>query len=408
MSGNKDINRLQSRLKLNTFKLESLLEITIAINNNVSKDELFSLYQSILREQLNIGKLILISYNGRWNTEVQYGFDNVNFNIDFETDLLRFKEISHVSGNDSLKGIDTVIPVYHKDLPLAYVLIGDYDEEKIEISPTIKHLPFIQTLTNLIVVAIENKRLAKESLIQSELKKEMEFAREMQNMLFPTQLPELEELNLSAIYLPHHEVGGDYYDFVQINNNEIGFCMADVSGKGVSAALLMSNFQANFRALIGRANSLTELVLDLNKSVLDIAKGERFITFFVGRFNTVTRVLNYVNAAHIPPLLSHNGFVNGLRTGCTGLGMLDEIDCISEGFVKIEPQSYIICYTDGIFDLVNSNREQYGENGLRKFLENQVFSDSNHLNSLLFEELENFKEGHQYPDDVAILTLAIA
>ena len=116
-------------------------------------------------------------------------------------------------------------------------------------------MPFIQTLASIIVVAIENKRFSLE-LIEQELdKKEMEMAAEMQKLLFPTNLPNDENIDVAARYESKHLVGGDYYDFLSLNDNEYFFCIADVSGKGTSAALLMSNFQAKLRANIKLAIS---------------------------------------------------------------------------------------------------------------------------------------------------------
>ena len=154
----------------------------------------------------------------------------------------------NLSEQTQIKSFEIIIPVFHKSKPLAYLLIGDL-EDKVEVSPAIKHLNFVQTITNIIVVAIENKKLAKKSILQAALKKEMEFASQMQSMLFPSILPNDAQLNAAAFYLPQQEVGGDYYDFIWLNANEFAFCVADVSGKGVPAALLMSNFQANLRVL---------------------------------------------------------------------------------------------------------------------------------------------------------------
>ena len=164
------------------------------------------------------------------------------------------------------EAFDIVIPVYNNNSPLAYVLIGDIVEEGEGVSPTIKHLHFIQTLSNIIIVSIENMRLFQESLRQIAIKKELELASRMQNMLIPknSELPQNDKIWITSFYHPHLDVGGDYYDFINLSENEVGFCIADVSGKGISAALLMSNFQANLRALFSSEISLPALVEKLN------------------------------------------------------------------------------------------------------------------------------------------------
>jgi sigma-B regulation protein RsbU (phosphoserine phosphatase) len=149
--------------------------------------------------------------------------------------LLKFEEITSISliNNYPFHIFDIVIPVFHKDTPVAYVLIGDIEEEREGLSPIIKHLKYIQTITNIIVVAIENKRLYKESLEKEAYKKELEVASRMQAMLIPSfdALPKNNYLNVAAYYRPHSQVGGDYYDFISLNNQEFGFCIADVFRK---------------------------------------------------------------------------------------------------------------------------------------------------------------------------------
>ena len=177
------------RKRIANIKLTSLLDITKAINNNLPTDRLFKLYENVLINELNIGKIALFTYNNNWKCVLKHGIDNEFEDIKIEIDLLKYKEITEVdvvaSDSASIETFDIIIPVYHKSQPLAYLLIGDLDEHKIEISPTIKHLPFVQTLTNIIIVAIENKRLARENLMQVASRKELELASEMQAMLFP-------------------------------------------------------------------------------------------------------------------------------------------------------------------------------------------------------------------------------
>ena len=150
------------------------------------------------------------------------------------------------------EGVDIIVPVYNNNDHLAFVFIGDIEEEGEGMSPVLKHLNFIQTISSIIIVAIENIRLSKESLRQVALKKELELAARMQQMLIPddSHMPAHAKIVINGFYFPHYEVGGDYYDCLKlIRRTKTGFCIADVSGKGISAAILMSNFQASLRAL---------------------------------------------------------------------------------------------------------------------------------------------------------------
>ena len=395
-----------SKPRINDLKLSVLLEITKAINSNLSTEELLIKFENFLRNQLNIEKLALYTNEPEWKCIWNYGFNEEIDVINVAEDLLPLKEITSVvtSNNPHFKPFDLVVPVFHKSQPLAYLLIGDIFEAEIALSPTIKHLPFIQTLTNIIIVAIENKRLAKEKIQQEGIKKELELASQMQALLFPSQLPTDEKLDIAAFYLPHQEVGGDYYDFIRLNDNEVVFCMADVSGKGVSAALLMSNFQANLRALFNRPVSLTEVIMELNNKVMSNAKGEKFITLFIARYNLLTRKLNYINAGHNPPLLTSGDTINFLETGCTGLGMFDELPAVKEGMAIIETNSILICYTDGVVELENETNEDFGTDKLKTILKENRQKSMQDLNNAISEKLISHKGSMPYFDDIALLS----
>ncbi len=398
-----------SRPKIKDIKLNSILEVTKAINHNFPTEKLLEIFETVLKVQLNIGKLVLFSYDSGWKCLLKYGVEDEMANINVNLEFGHIKEISTIDYTSAASNhtFEIVIPVYHKSSPLAYVLIGDLNEDKLEVSAAIKHLPFVQTLANIIVVAIENKKLAKDNIRQAAMRKELELASEMQNMLFPSSLPNNSHLQISAYYLPHQQVGGDYYDFIQLDENEIAFCMADVSGKGVPAALLMSNFQANLRILLNHISSLSDLVKELNNKVMQNAKGEKFITLFIARYNIVTRILTYINAGHNPPLLANNNSISMLRVGCTGLGMFDELNKVKEGIVSIDPGSILLCYTDGVVEIENEKEEEFGIQSLKNTLKRNFGSDMENLNKEIISEVIEYKGNMPYVDDIALFSCRI-
>jgi len=380
---NKNSKSSIKRLELTTFKLRSLLNITQAINENLTQEQLLSRYEELLTKDLNIGKVLIFKYEDSWKCILKSGeVGATDENIDVEKDLLPIDEISFVTSSTStaLNDFDIVIPVINKGTPIAFVIIGDIKEGE-GISPTIKHLNFIQTLSNIIIVAIENIRLFKESLRQEALRKELELASKMQNMLIPDQsiLPKNKRIHITAFYYPHSEVGGDYYDYLELSKDEIGFCISDVSGKGMSAALLMSNFQANLRALFTHEISLSALVEKLNERVMHAANGEKFITLFLGKFNFKTRELEYINAGHNPPLLYQKVKKNiiHLSKGCVGIGMLDEIPMIRKGSITIEECTKILCYTDKLIELLDGKGITYGTKEIEDCLTNTKEIENN-------------------------------
>ncbi|HLG02173.1 MAG TPA: PP2C family protein-serine/threonine phosphatase [Bacteroidia bacterium] len=398
----------QPRIK--DFKLNALLDVTKAINSNYSTGDLLTLYENIIRDKLNIGKLVLFSNEGtKWKCVLSYGVGDEVTHIDVEREFRAVQEISTIdiaTGKDDHlhKSFEIAIPVFHKSVPLAYVLIGDLNEDESGMSAAIKHLPFVQTLTNIIVVAIENKKLFKENIRRAAMHRELELAWEVQRMLFPEKLPHNENLDMDAVYLPHQQVGGDYYDFIQINENEVAICVADVSGKGVPAALLMSNFQASLRILLHHIPDLPELIRELNRKVSENSKGEKFITIFIAKYNTVTRVLHYINAGHNPPLVIDDDGANLLTVGCTGLGMFDELMKVREGIINIAHGALLLCYTDGLVETSNENDEDFGIQRLQQIALKHRQLTPKELNAQILASVNEHKGERPYIDDIALVT----
>lgn len=401
----KSLSRAKNKIKIKDLKLDALLEVTLGINNNFSKKKLFDIYENVLRE-LEIEKIALYIYEVEWNLAIWYGLDKEKLKINVEEDLLVFHEIEEVNSKTQkiFDGFDLLIPVFHKTKPLAYLLIGDIINEAIQISPIIKHLHFIQTFTNIIVVAIENKSLAKEAIRQERVKKELELASEMQGMLLPEISQKDQRLDIAAFYKSHQQVGGDYYDVIWINKTEVAMCIADVSGKGVSAAILMSNFQANLQAGVAHSISLSELVQYLNDKVINNARGEKFITMFIATYNIESRKLTYVNCGHNPPILMNGSEIVELKDGCPGLGMLDNLPVPKIGIINLKPASTLVTYTDGLVEVENNKKEEYGSDRVKvSILKNKDVS-MEELNNYLVKDLLKFKEDEPFIDDIAILS----
>jgi phosphoserine phosphatase RsbU/P len=389
------------------LKLSVLLDVTKAINSNLSTTELLNIYEDTLKNKLNIGKLVLfLNEGGEWKKLCQYGIEK-EISMSIVQHLQTITEIStaQMHGNVLDKEFEIIIPVFHKDNALAYVLIGDLDNDRLEVSPAIKHLPYIQTITNIIIVAIENKQLARKAIQQAAYQKELELASEMQQMLFPDNLPNNKEIHADAMYLPFDTVGGDYYDYFEINEDEVMFCMADVSGKGIAAALLMSNFQANLKVLGPVIKNLDELIEILNAKVEKSSKGEKFITFFLGRYNKKTRRLSYVNAGHNPPILYNGEDILLLEKGSYGLGMLEEMGQIVIGNTVLKNNSFIVCYTDGIVDAENAENEYFGPERLQKLVTDFKTLSVDDINKTILLNLMEFKGPKNFNDDFTLLTI---
>jgi len=226
----------------------------------------------------------------------------------------------------------------------------------------------------------------------------------VQMMLIPQQPPSNGNIDISAIYLPHKEIGGDYYDVIDLSDQEIALVICDVSGKGISAGLLMANFQATLRTMIYKDLPLEQLVASLNTKLCDITKGDKHITLFLAIYNYETRLLRYINAGHNPSLLYNDGEVEELNSGCALLGIFDELPQIKIGEVYVKPGSLLFNYTDGLIEFENEDGLQFEVTQLSDFINANHDATAQPFNALLLDTIDKFKGDRPFMDDISILT----
>ena len=395
---------IEYQIELKDLKLQALLEITNAINSNLPIEQLLNLFSFILKEQLGFKKFILLHHQEEWNCLVKTGFKGKIELKEVEKDFERFKEITLVesSTNTIIKEFQAIVPVFHLNKALAYLLISSSSVSH-ELEPS--HFSFTQTLANIIAVAIENQRLVKQNIIKERISKDLEVASEMQKLLFPSELPSNRKMDLSARYIPRHAIGGDYYDFIPLGDEEYIICIADVSGKGISAALLMANFQATIRTLFKYQRfEMTFLMEELNKKVMKSTKGEKFITFFIAHYNAHTRKMKYVNAGHNQPFLLHGRKITALNEGCIGLGMLDELPYVNVGKLTLSPNTTFVLYTDGVVELENKDGEHFGVNRLIDNVKAYSTLKMEDMNNILFSKLDDWRGELNFVDDTAVFS----
>lgn len=400
------VEQLERDLNLKQLQINRLLTITQAINDNVKSSGLFSMYSSFLGWEMGVKKMALFyKKEDRWVIAASLGLTDEQLASDISDRLPQFTRTNHMSGIDHplLNQFDVVIPVKHKDTAIAYAFIGGFAEDE----DLYNKVQFITTITNIIAVAIENKRLFKQQLEQERMKREMELASEMQRQLIPKSLPTTERYELSSIYRPHYGIGGDYFDFIEFEDGKITFCIGDISGKGVAAALLMANFQANFHTLIRKRLTLEEFIHEINASLMRIMRGEKFITFFVAEYDLESGKLQYINAGHNPPFLAVNGKIKRLDKGCTILGMFPSLPKVELGTEILDSEAMILTYTDGLTDLQNEKQDYFSDELVQNFIGKHQKLSASDFNKLLLQFIEDFKGKQAYPDDFTVLSCKI-
>jgi len=402
---------LKNKYEIKELELNALLEVTEAINSNVPEESLYKIYNFTLRSNLSIRKLALYVLDEKWNCKVNFGTNASFLTTELPEYFKTLNGISSLKRNDDNEfgEFDIVIPVAHKRNTLAIVFVGGVykDDSRYESEDALR---FIQALSNIIIVAIENKKLARKQLEQEAFRKELEIASDVQQFLFPERLPYTSMLKLEASYLPHDRIGGDYYDYVPINKNQFLICVADVSGKGIPAALMMSNFQASLRTLLRQTPNLTDIIEALNFQVLENAKGEKFITFFAAIYDLHLKTMVYVNAGHNPPILIDRK--NGLRfleEGSTVLGALHPLPFINEGFVTGLDEFLLFCYTDGLTETIYEQQQAYGQEALIEYFRQDSILDRDlkTIHQDIIVALDCFKGRNSYHDDITMLSCRV-
>ncbi len=398
-----DNKKLYEELRLKQAEMNSLLQVTQAINDNLSVSGLIKLYSEILIDELGAERVAYFLQDDNWKCQRAIGVDEDFCKTNHKKDLLSFAHLTHLKNGRHLFTplFDIIVPVYHKNQPLAFTLIGGIDQMK-EFSLE-ERLNFIQTISSIISVAIENKKLFKDQLKQQEVKKELELAGKMQTTLIPEHLPADERMEMAAIYMPHFDVGGDYYDAFELNEDELFFCIGDISGKGMAAALLMASFQAGLRSLVKQQGSLKDMVQELNTKVNEITRGEKFITLFMAKYNFITQTLQYINAGHPPPILCSNGKIQLLGEGCTILGMFDKLPVVKSGKISITEDSLLVTYTDGLTELENKRKEELGIERLVEFVKEHELDNAKHILDEITDYLVTFKGKKLFSDDISVL-----
>lgn len=313
-----------------------------------------------------------------------------------------------------LSQLDTqlLLPLGAKEKLAGVISLGPKLSEE-PYSPTdLRLLKSVATQTGL---ALENSQLteaiAHETAQREKLNREVEIAREVQERLFPQRFPEIEGVDFCGACRPALGVGGDYYDFLQLPNGHLGIAIGDVSGKGISAALLMASLQASLRgqAMQG-TNDLAALMGNVNKLVYDASAENRYATFFYAQYEPESRLLTYVNAGHNPPMIFRKDGdeikVIRLEAGGPVVGLLPMFP-YSQDSITLQSGDLFVGFTDGISEAMNPSEEEWGEEKMMETIKNFYGSTSNEMLHHLVEHAGKFAAGAKQHDDMTLVVLRV-
>jgi sigma-B regulation protein RsbU (phosphoserine phosphatase) len=249
--------------------------------------------------------------------------------------------------------------------------------------------------------------LASEAAQRERVNREMEIAREVQERLFPQQMPYISGATVAGACRPALGVGGDYYDLIDLGDGRIGLAVGDVSGKGISAALLMASLRASLRGVtLGSPRDFAKLMHQVNHLVYEASASNRYATFFFAAYDPKTRKLDCVNAGHNPPVLLRGNEIILLKAGGPVVGLLPNAPYVEEA-LTLEPGDLLVLYTDGISEAMTHKEEEWGEERMIAAARRVKGQPASHVLSKLFAAVDAFTAGAPQHDDMTLLVLKL-
>jgi sigma-B regulation protein RsbU (phosphoserine phosphatase) len=411
-----DLKQLQKELKFKKLQLNSIYELSSAIHSSFDIDHVIRIFFSTLMAPLGVSRAFFFDQN-------QAIFRKRGFVLSEEESLFIKKNVRKILAGVSRLDVESLPPALDKikKLLLAkgihYLLnIAENKKRTIVLGLGRKFnlremeqddCEFAYILSRFMLIELDNIHYLAQIFEKKRLEHEMKIARAIQLSLLPQKLPQLENYDISVIYEPIQEVGGDYYDFFKKKKNIQPLVLADVEGKGLSAALLAASCQAIFHSLnelylfkpakfIGKANTL----------IHEITNGSRFITLFWMLLDDDIPALTYVNAGHNQPYLISGAEVIKLSEGGFLIGFSDS-SAYEQKIISLHQGDIVFAFTDGVFEVQNPEGEEFGEQAMVEFIQQNSGLSAAELSNGLYKKITNFSKKTSFRDDFTILIVKV-
>jgi len=379
-----------------------------------SKERIIQLLSHNLMGQLMVSKFAVFYINKESSiSEIEKikntfnnSFDNIDFNEFLNLQDIVYIDEAEISDKNKkeliISGVKIISPMLMHNQTKGFLLIGSKQNNKIFNDDD---KLFIKIIGNTAILSLENERLIRKEIEKQKLENELSLALDIQKKLLPNSNPKIQNFNISGISLPSRFVGGDYFDYIKLPNDNLLIAIADVSGKGMPAALLMANVQAALRALAPLELKLDILVSRINNIVYHNTNADKFVTFFCGELDIKNNIFYYVNAGHNPPILVRNETIKELKTGGIILGIFDDDNMYSIGKIQLAKDDLLVLYTDGVTESTNDDLEEFGADRLQNLLiKNKDFNSQKIIDNII-SGINEFSKKSYYYDDITIVAI---
>jgi len=300
-------------------------------------------------------------------------------------------------------GFELLVPMQIKNETKGLILLGrkkskeEYSKYDIE---------YINSVGSLAIISIENAVLFKEALEKQAIERDLETARVIQKNLLPHSIIQPDGYEIAAYSESAKQVGGDYFDLLKTENRNTIFAIGDVSGKGITASLLVANSQAYLKSISKQNLPLANATGLLNDLVAESTVSGTYITFFWGILNE-KQELTYVNAGHNPPLLIRKAEIKKLETGGLILGMMKTMIPYQSETIQLQSGDFIITFTDGVTEAMNSKEEEYSDEALEKLCKTFSNQSAEEAKELILNDVKKFTAGFEQSDDLTLLVVKV-
>ncbi|HOJ37508.1 MAG TPA: SpoIIE family protein phosphatase [Ignavibacteriales bacterium] len=406
------VNDINNELKVKVKQLSTLFEIGQEFNlTQYDKQKVYKLLIYTLLGQFLISKYCLIEFVKEELNILENKFDGaLTKSLEYE----KLLKIDSILNKNQIKNyypgiyeynVQLAVPIQSKSNIHGILLLGaksnnyDYTQSDLE---------FIASLVGLASLTIDNIKLFEQVLEKKKLEKELEIASQIQKYFLPSKNLQIPKVEYHGLNIQSRQVGGDFYDVIQLDENRYAFCIADVSGKSISAALIMANFQAFLKTLSKlKINNIVETTELLNTLVSENIKDFKYITFLWGILDINNLCFEYVNAGHNPGLLIRDNDVIKLEKGGIMLGMKMLNVPYQKDVITLKKNDIIVFYTDGVTEAANKDKEYFEEYNLINILRNNKNKSVKEINENILKSVKEFVGDEEQADDITLLTFKI-